>query len=157
MWESCVNRPFIYITHSRNVDNREIDITAVPRARCSAMSPLPRICIQAYADKQHRRARAALECIKPPEGLNRRDTPTSPDSRSVFAFTDVPAVCFPPPIGESQGQGLMQPGCTDASARRRFFGILPSFSKLCIYIDIYAPLLRVRTVSKDFYCQKSVK
>lgn len=58
-----VDRSFIYITHRRNVDNREIDITGDPRARCSAMSPLPRICIQAYADKQHRRVRAALECI----------------------------------------------------------------------------------------------
>lgn len=52
------SEPLICITYRRNADNREIDITGSP-PRCRAMSPLPRICIQAYADKQHDDAAAA--------------------------------------------------------------------------------------------------
>lgn len=90
---SCVD-PAVYLHNvpSKRRQSRDRHYCG-PRARCSAMSSLPRICIQAYADKQHRRARVALECINPPGGPNRRDTPMSPDSRSIFAFTDVPVVC----------------------------------------------------------------
>lgn len=51
------------------VHNDTVETSTIERSTLlwspRAMSPLPRICIQAYADKQHR-ARAALECINPP-------------------------------------------------------------------------------------------
>lgn len=160
LWESCVNRPFIYITHRRNVDNWEIDITVVP-ARDVARCPLYRAFAYKHTPTNNTavHARSLHSNALTPRGLNRRDTPTSPDSRSVFAFTDVPAVCIPSArLGEScRGKercgGMCQRECTTTS----FFGILPfsSFSKLCICIYIYAPLLRARAISKDFYSRKS--
>jgi len=88
----------IYITHPRNADNREIDITP-PAPRCSAMSSLPLICIQAYADKQRRGAAAhsnALTPFPPPPG-GRSGTfqpkgrvPASPDSRFCICIYRCP-------------------------------------------------------------------
>jgi len=64
-----LRQPAVYLHNamSKRRQLREIDITGGSRARCSAMSPLPRICIQAYADKQPPAlcARCTHECINP--------------------------------------------------------------------------------------------
>jgi len=116
--------PFIYITHCRNVDNREIDITVVP-ARDVARCPLYRAFAYKHTPTNNTAVCSLHSNALTPRGLNRRDTPTSPDSRSVFAFTDVLAVCSPPPIGESRGERASRENaaeCTNVSAWRRFSG-----------------------------------
>lgn len=147
---SRVDRPFIYITYRRNVANREIDITAVP-ARDVARCPLYR----AFAYKHTPTNNTALHSnVLTPRGLNRRDTPTSPDSPYLH-LPMCPAVCSLPrgkPGGKRKRRNAAR--CASASARRHFSGSYRPFRNFrCIYIYIYALLLRARAVSKDVYCQ----
>lgn len=78
------------------------------------MSPLPRICIQAYADKQ-----PALECINPPGwgvggGGSTEGTPARClQTTRLFAFTDAyclfPFLLRPPPTPRVRKAGNTRP------------------------------------------------
>lgn len=128
-----------------------------PRARCSAMSPLPRICIQAYADKQHRRARAALEYINPPGSQPKGHTDVSRLSLRICIYRCARCLSFSTWENQKGVKGGYD-GMRHSNARRNISPNLtiPFRNFHHIYICIYVPLLQARAVSKDFY-RKSVK
>lgn len=128
---------FIYITHAVEMSTIERSTLRVPsRYIGRTMSPLPRICIQAYTDKQ-----PALECINP-RGAQSEGTPApmSPDYPRICIYRCLLFVPFPPclPRVRKAGNTRLLPLHEIKQVHSRVSRILPrpfkNFRRAYIYI-----------------------